>query len=290
MQVALSSANRMIAKHIIAKHVTQELNMKKIGLAMMACSVGIAAHAQSTVVDPLDGSNAGLYTTTMVNIGASTTNGVSFTENSGGLSANYVGTGTTAQQAVYLAPTASLAPAFTVGQMLTVNTAVPASSTAEDFGLVIASTANPTAAGTGGVYDQRKSFDWTSISVRPNGSGGNIRVNFENNGAAPVTTGGALTITPLTTVSQLAIQWNSADVFTVGYIDNTGTFHPDETLTFTNPSSTIGSAIGFYGDIRLTSTSLGTFSNLSIQPIPEPSTMALCGVGIAGWLLLRRKL
>jgi len=92
------------------------------------------------------------------------------------------------------------------------------------------------------------------------------------------------------TVSQLFIQWNSADVFTLGYVDTSSVSHNLFTATFTR-ASTIGTAIGFYSDMRATGTSLGYLSNLTIQPIPEPTTMALCGLGgflgLAGWM--RRK-
>jgi hypothetical protein len=53
--------------------------------------------------------------------------------------------------------------------------------------------------------------------------------------------------------------------------------------------STIGAAIGFYGDIRATGTSLGPISNLTIT-VPEPATLALCGMGLAGlFVVVRRK-
>jgi hypothetical protein len=52
----------------------------------------------------------------------------------------------------------------------------------------------------------------------------------------------------------------------------------------------IGTEIGFYGDLRATGQSLSSFSNLAISPIPEPSTLAMCGMGLAGLFVgLRRK-
>ena len=126
-------------------------NIKKLGLLItMACSMGVAAQAQ--LIDPLTGSLGG-YTTTMVlenSLGAG--QGVSFTSSASGLLANYVGTGTTAEQALFWAPASSFSTTFAVGDRLTVNVAVPTmtinNSLTEDFGLAIAA-ATPIAAGSG---------------------------------------------------------------------------------------------------------------------------------------------
>ena len=105
-----------------------------------------------------------------------------------------------------------------------------------------------------------------------------------------VTGNGVISAVNPTTVSQLFIDWVSADVFTLGYIDTSSVQHVSETVTFAG-SSTIGTEIGFYGDLRATGLSLSSFSNLAISPIPEPTTMALCGLGgllgLVGWM--RRK-
>jgi hypothetical protein len=62
----------------------------------------------------------------------------------------------------------------------------------------------------------------------------------------------------------------------------------DATATFASGSA-IGADIGFYGDLRATGTSLGSLSDLSIQPVPEPATLALLALGSAGSLLIARR-
>ena len=257
--------------------------MKKISLLVMACSMGLAVQAQ--VIDPLTGSLAGYTPTLVLDNSSGAGRGVSFSDSASGLQANYVGTGTTAEQALFLAPVASFSTLFAVGDRLTVNVAVPASSTTMDFGLAVAATATPTAAGSGNGYNSRPTFDWASVSVRP--SQGSVRGGDSVSGTVTTSfsTGAAAN-----TVSQLFIDWTSADVFNLGYIDTSAVQHNLYTATFAG-TSTIGTAIGFYSDMRATGTSLSYFSNLTIQPIPEPTAMALCGLGgflgLVGWM--RRK-
>lgn len=249
---------------------------------IVACSLAVAAHAQVTVIDPLNGDSLSGYTSTLVldnSLGAG--QGVSFSDSSGSLVASYVGTGTSAEQALFLAPANSFSTTFSVGDMLTVNASLPSSSVVEDFGLAIAALANPTAAGSGNSYNSRGTFDWASISIRPSQTA--IRVNTSISGTV-TTSGGVLSGVSPTSVSKLFIAWNSADTFTLGYFSGS-TQIDDETVTFANGSN-IGSAIGFYGDLRATGTSLGSFADFSIQPAPEPSTLALCGMGALagiGW-------
>ena len=53
--------------------------------------------------------------------------------------------------------------------------------------------------------------------------------------------------------------------------------------------SDIGNSIGFYADLRGTLTSAATLSNLTIQPVPEPSTLALWGMGFLGLVVVMRR-
>jgi len=257
--------------------------MKKIGFIAIACSIGLALQAQ--VIDSLNGDSLSEYTTTLVldnSDGAGA--GVSFSDTSGSLVASYTGTVSDPEQALFLAPATDFSTVFSVGDMLSVNVNTPASSTTEDFGLAIAATATPTAAGSGNSYNSRGTFDWTSISVRPSQS--SIRVNTSISGT--VTTGNNVAnIGSTANISELFIDWLSADTFQLGYVSNDVAV-VDATATFA-PSSTIGAAIGFYGDLRATGTSLGSFSDLSIQPVPEPCTLALLALGSAGTLLIARR-
>lgn len=252
--------------------------MKKISAFIIVCSIGLGVQAQS-IIDPLTGSLAG-YTTTLVLDNSGGASSVSFTDSGSGLQANYVGTVSAAEQALFLAPVSSFSSVFTVGNTLFVNTAVPTSSTQMDFGLAVAATATPPAAGAN--TSTRANFDWASISVRPSQTA--IRVNSSVSGT--LTTGnGAINVTDTGNISELFINWVSADVFALGYVSNHVSV-VDQTITFA-PSSTIGAAIGFYGDVRASGTSLGDFTNLTI--VPEPSTLALCGMGVAGLCAVARR-
>jgi hypothetical protein len=273
------------------KRTTKKTNtMKKISALIIACSIGLAIHAQ--IIDTLtSGHNNSLtgglvgYTAIPVldnSLGAGA--GVWFPSSASGLSASFVGTNTTAEQDLFLAPANTFSTTFAVGQMLTVNVAMPVSATQMDFGLAIAA-ASPVAASAGNSWSSRTAFDWASISVRPSQAA--IRANSSISGTL-VTANGVLTAAA-NTVSQLYIQWVSADVFNLGYVDTSSVQHLSETVTFAG-ASTIGTDIGFYGDLRATGTSLGNFSNLTISPIPEPSTLAMCGMSLAGLFFgLRRK-
>lgn len=258
--------------------------MKRIGLTIIGCLIVAAVQAQ--VIDPLNGDSLSGYTTTLVldnSDGAGS--GVSFSDSSGALIASFTGTVSDPEQALFLAPASSFSTTFAVGDTLFVNTAVPASSTTEDFGLAISATATPTAAGSGNGYNSRTTFDWASISVRPSQS--SVRVNTSISGT--LTTGSNVAgVGSTANISELFINWVSADSFQLGYVSNNVAV-VDAAANFAS-GSTIGTAIGFYGDIRTTGTSLGTLSNLTIAPIPEPSTTALFGVGlISSVFMLRRK-
>jgi hypothetical protein len=248
----------------------------------MALMATVAAQAQ--VIDTLTGSLGG-YTTTLVNDGGSGgASSVSFTDSASGLQANFVGTVADPEQALFLAPVSSFATSFVVGDILTVNTAVPASTIQEDFGLAVSATATPPAAGANA--STRANFDWASVSIRPSQTA--IRNNSSVSGT--LTTGANVLTAAPNTVTQLFIEWNSADVFTLGYFSG-GAQVTSEQVTF-NSGSTIGTAIGFYGDIRDAGggTTLGNFSNLEVGVIPEPGTASLLGLGgLVSAFCLRRK-
>ena len=273
----------VVESSVFTYGIEKTKNMKKISALFAVCSTGLALHAQ-TIIDPLTGSLSAYTDTLLLDNSSGAGQGVSFTSSASGLQANYVGTGTTPEQAVFLAPTSAFSSVFAVGDMLSVNVAVPASSTQMDFGLAISATATPTAAGAGNAYNSRGNFDWASISVRPSQSA--IRVNTSISGT--VTTGNNVAgIGSTANISELFIDWVSADSFQLGYISN-GVPVVNATANFA-PGSTIGTAIGFYGDLRATGTSLSELSNLTISPIPEPSTVALCGMGLAGMITWARR-
>jgi hypothetical protein len=274
--------------------------MKKINAILLLCSMGVVAQAQTTIIDPLTGRNTSSgnligYTPYAVlenSLGAGA--GLAFPSSPSGLSVSYTGTGANvAEQALFLSPASAFtSPTFAVGDTLEVTVATPvitiSNSFTEDFGLAIAA-ANPVAAGSGNVYNSRTLFDWASISIRP--IQGSIRQNTSINGT--LTTGSFVMSASPSAYTGLYITWVSSgaggNVFNLGYLNSVGAQVFDDQVIFSS-SSTIGTDIGFYGDLRYTGQSLGNFSNLAIV-VPEPTSLAICGMGgllgLAGWM--RRK-
>ena len=250
------------------------LTSKKIGVFFAACSLALASQAQ--VIDPLTGSVAGYTTTAILDNGLGNGAGVSFASSASGLSGSYTGPGATAEQSLFWAPASSFSTTFAVGKRLLVNVAIPTSSTQMDFGLAIAAT--PVAASAGNTWNSRTLFDYATVSYRPSQTA--IRANTSISGTL-VSGNGVIGGVAAPTVQSLYIDWNSPLTFTLGYIDSSLVDHISETVTF-NSGSLIGTDIGFYGDLRNAGgTTLGFFNNLTITPVPEPSTLALCGMGLA---------
>ena len=260
----------------------------------MACSLGMALKSQ-TVIDPLTGSLSG-YTSTVIlnNADGADGDGATFTDSGSGLQANFVGTVSDPEQALFLAPASSFSTTFAVGDILSVDVTVPngpqSGSATADFGLAIASTATPTPAGSGNSWNSRTTFDYATISVRPPQSAIRSNLSYSGEAGAPVSTGGTVSSVSSSTVTELYIQWDSAYVFTLGYSTGSGLI-PDETVTFADDNPNIATAIGFYTDQRDQDgiTGTGDFTDLTISPAPEPSSMALCGMGLIGSLLALRR-
>jgi hypothetical protein len=251
--------------------------MKTTSLTIAACLA--AAVAQAQLIDDFSVAGLGEYDRTRILDNGVAEANVSFADASGALVASYTGTLNQPEQLVFLRNDFSLA----VGNRLLVDVLFPTQTSEMDFGIAVSATATPTAASAGDT-DTRDTFNWAGVYVRPNQNA--VRSTSSINGAV-VTATGILTADE-TSVSQLFIERNTDTLFTVGYYDTSATRFESRTVTFT--TTDVGTAIGFYGDLRANGGSLGSLDNLRIVAIPEPSVLALAGIGLLGLIFrLRRK-
>jgi len=246
--------------------------MKKISALILASSIGLAAQAQ--LIDTLTGSslNDSYTLTPVLYSGSSTpdTTAVSFAPTVNGLQV----TGSSyndIEQALFLQSDYSLS----VGETLSVNVNYVAGGS-QDFGLAIASTATPPAASTNPLGNTRTSLSYAFIGIRT-ASWHVISSGFD--GATPIAT--TQSQPGSGTTAELFITETALNTFQMGYETtsvNGGAPTILTTDTFVNNAG-VGSAIGFYTDVRANGT-MANFTNLQITP--EPSTLALCGMGLAG--------
>ncbi len=250
--------------------------MKKISLIITACSMAVAAQAQ--VVDNFDTAGLGEYTVTRILDNAVSEANVSFSDGAGTLSASYGGTTAAAEQVVQLRNDFSLG----VGKRLLVDVLFPTQTSQMDFGIAVSATATPSGAVVG-TTDTRATFNWAAVYVRPSQDA--VRSTSSINGT--VVTGTGVLSAGETTVSQLFIERTSLTDFTLGYYDTGAVRHDSRTATFT--ANDVGTAIGFYADLRAVGGSLGALDNLRIEDVPEPGSLSLLALGGIGALIVRRR-
>lgn len=242
------------------------------GLLLTPLLSGIS---RAVVIDPFSDNSLSEYTSTRVLDNGATSADVSLSSSTGSLVSTY-GSGTgAAEQVLLLRNDFSLG----VGQTLSVDTLFSATGTQMDFGLAISGAGAITSASTGDT-DTRDLSNFLAIYLRPSQDA--VRVTSSNNGV--VTTGTGVLGTAETLVAQLYITRVSTRQFTVGYIDTSAVSHDALTVNFT--ATDLGSQIGFYADLRATSTSLGSLDNLAI--VPEPAATLLGAVGLLALLRRRR--
>ncbi|HEU6448036.1 MAG TPA: PEP-CTERM sorting domain-containing protein [Verrucomicrobiae bacterium] len=252
-------------------------------VAALAC---VTARAQTGFTDSLINEGTLNYVwTPLLYAGASTGTAVSFSSGANGLGVNVSGFSGTAVQGVYFDTTGAFLP---VGDMLTVSVNWQTTG-ANDFGIAVGSNPNPTAA-DGTTTDTRGQTDYLYAGIRATDGAGNAHV------AASGTDGSVGQFALLqaqnlqTPIVSLAIARTSDSTFSIYYQTNGSS---DYTLlgtdTFTT-STTVGTTIGFYTDVRGNGTPrLGDLFNLAIVPVPEPSTVAFLGMSVACLAWLRRK-
>lgn len=245
------------------------------GSALLLALGSLIAPVTAAVVDTFSDNSLSEYTSTRVLDNGAASTDITFSSATGGLVATY-GTGAAqAEQVLLLRNDVGLG----VGQTLRVDTAIGTTTTAMDFGLAIASTATPTSASVSDT-DTRDLVNFLAIYVRPSQDA--VRVTSSNGGV--VTTATGVLGTAETLVSQLYITRVTSTQFTVGYLDTSAVSHDALTINFT--ATNVGDAIGFYADLRATSTNLGTLDNLAI--VPEPGAALLGAFGLVGIMRRRR--
>jgi PEP-CTERM motif len=258
---------------------TATTHMKKL-IALAAATLAVSLTAQAQLIDDFSVLGLGEYTQTRILDNGITEANVSFSDASGALAASYGGTVAAAEQVVLLRSDFSLA----VGSILRLDVSFTNQTSQMDFGLAVGSTATPTSVVNPTPTDTRTNFNWAAVYVRP--SQDVVRNATANNGV--LVTGTGISNAVETTVSQLYIQRNSSTDFTFGFYDTSLVRHDIRSVTFA--ATDVGTAVGFYADLRAVGGTLGDLDNLRMEVIPEPSTLALLGLGgLACIFRLRRR-
>ncbi len=259
--------------------------MKPRHSLLIAAAFGISSAATApaaTVVDTFTGALSSQYTLTRVLDNGIAEANISFSTTGGALRSLYAtGTNTNqAEQVVLLRDDYSLA----VGQMLTVDVSMLTGNTnTYDFGIIVANTKTPTAA-TVGNTDTRKTMQFAVSMIRP---GDNSVRSFYYDGSLPTSLGSndAVLTVDEANVSKLWIKRNTSSSISMGYTNNLGLDFTSRTVT--TFGSGVGTAIGFYTDLRTNGATLGPFDNLTI--VPEPSSAALAGLAALALASRRRR-
>ena len=217
--------------------------------------------SRAVVVDDFGTAGLSEYTLTRVLDNGFAESNVSFSDASGSLIASYGGTVSQPEQLFFLRSDYSLA----VGQTLKVDVSFATQTSLMDFGIAVANVA-PTSV-TVGDTDTRDLFKWAAVYVRPSQDA--VRSGSYD---AALDTGTGILAVAETAVTGLYITRVSASTFDLGYYSVTNAAILSKTITF-GSSSSVGTLVGFYADLRATGGTLGGLDNLQI--IPEPSSYAM---------------
>ena len=259
----------------------------KTRLALIAAASVLALQSSAAIlVDDMSGSLAP-YTLSRVN-DANGTSHISYTNADGTLRSAYTGTPNAFEQTLFLRDDYSL----NVGDTLIVDVSGTGAGYDRDLGIAVSFSETPGSLASGASGDVRNSY--VMVAYRSN----NQVVSFARNGTTNFTSGqefagtnyGGQSFTGY--VDQLYIERTTATKFTVGWID-AGVKHAltanNNPLNYDFTTNVPGAAIGFYSDLRAAiGSSPVALDNLSIIPVPEPTSLALAATA-AGLLLRRRK-
>lgn len=248
--------------------------IRVVSVVAAALTAGLAGSANAATIIVDDFSTTTLspsYTQTKVLDQTTGTSNVAFSSPSGGLQS--VSTGTTgAEQVLLLRSDFSLG----VNQQLRADVTGFGTGRSQDLGIAVAATATPTA--LTGAGDTRSTGKYAFSGIR--GSAGQYAASGFDAAGLPLLQDQTNPGNPITS---LFITRTGLSTFEVGFRKDAGDVIAG---TFTFAGTTTGTAIGFYTDMRADNT-IGTFDNLSITDVPEPTSLALLGLG--GLAVLRRR-
>jgi hypothetical protein len=234
-------------------------------LALTALGQSVAA-SPIGVIDDFSDANLSEYVQTLV-LDQNATSDIGFVATGGALQVTKT-FGLEAEQVLFLRDDHHL----DVGQTLRVDLDWQ-TTTRADIGIVVAATKTPTAAvWTSGTADSRENY----VTVYAQADVNNIKsLGIAGNTVPPTVFANAIPLSTKVGVTGLYIHRPTLHQFVTGYT----TLADGDTnfATWTNTNPAMGSAVGFFADVR-TVTTYGNLDNLRIVPEPATGLLTLLAV------------